>query len=55
MGPNEGAGQVVKEPRSILVAIWRMASPGYRRWPPKVRECGSFPSRAQRVTVFGDT
>src|SRR5919106_1357626 len=33
----------------------RMEEAGKRRGPPRVRECGSFPSLAHRVTVFGDT
>src|SRR5919106_1192237 len=33
----------------------RIEEAGKRRWPPRVRECGSFPSLAHRVTVFGDT
>jgi hypothetical protein len=40
-------------PRSA--ANWRIAPLGYLRCLPSVRVKGSFPSRAHRVTVFGDT
>lgn len=41
--------------RTRSAANWRMASLGYLRCLPSVRVKGSFPSRAHRVTVFGDT